>query len=136
MNQKYFDIVFQGLNDHIIMHSEIKAKVIDRPNTEIYPKIVVSEITNISTLNLGRMESYSLLGYEIGIYAKNTTINGKAMDAMDIARYLQGVVTDYMDYDLHMKRAMADYKDNIDNSLYCIIMRYNAKGSDYRSRFF
>lgn len=136
MNQEYFDIVFQGLKDHIKTHSEIKAKVLDRPNTEIYPKIVVTEITNTSTLNLGRMESYSLLGYEIGIYAKNATINGKAMDAMDIARYLQGVVADYMDYELHMKRAMSDYKDNVDNSLYCIIMRYNANGSDYRSRFF
>lgn len=70
MNQEYFDIVFQGLKDHIKTHSEIKAKVLDRPNTEIYPKIVVTEITNTSTLNLGRMESYSLLGYEIGIYAK------------------------------------------------------------------
>ncbi|MCR0433204.1 hypothetical protein MKC53_24790, partial [[Clostridium] innocuum] len=75
-------------------------------------------------------------GYEIGIYAKHATINGKAMDAMDIARYLQSVVADYMDYEIHMKRAMTDYKDNIDNSLYCIIMRYNANGSDYRSRFF
>ena len=136
MNQEYFDIVFQGLKDHIKTHSEIKAKVLDRPNTEIYPKIVVTEITNTSTLNLGRMESYSLLGYEIGIYAKNATINGKAMDAMDIARYLQSVVEDYMDYEIHMIRAMTAYKDNIDNSLYCIIMRYNANGSDYRSRFF
>ncbi len=136
MNQKFFDIVFQGLKNHIAEHSEIKAKVLDRPNTEIYPKIVVTEITNTSTINLGRMESYSLLGYEIGIYAKNATINGKAMDAMDIARYLQGVIADFMDYELHMKRAMADYKDNIDNSVYCIIMRYNTKGNDYRSRFF
>lgn len=72
----------------------------------------------------------------VSFYIKNATINGKAIDAMDIARYLQGIVADFMDYELHMKRAMADYKDNIDNSLYCIIMRYNAKGSDYRSRFY
>lgn len=136
MNPIYFDIVFASLKKYVEKNSKIKVKVLDRPNTEIYPKIVVSEITNTSLINIDRMESYSLLGYEIGIFAKNATIDGTVMDAKDIARYLQGIVADFMDYEAHMKRAMADYKDAIDNSLYCIIMRYNTKGCDYRSRFF
>lgn len=137
MNLMLYEMVYASLKEYIKNHSKVTTTVLKRPNGAKYPMITIQEISNITTSNASRMESYSNVGFEINIFANSTEINGEYQDSMDVARYLQSIVSDYMDYEVKFKRIMCEPTPIVNNDkLYRVTMRYTGNASDYRGCFF
>lgn len=132
MNLKLYEKVYTGLKQFILDNSELSPHVLKKPSGDLFPKVVVEEISNTSISNAGFMESVSLLGFEINIYAKDIG----AMDSMEVARSLTDLVSRYMDNQMKFKRIMAKPTPNVDDTIYRITMRYVTQASDYRGHFF
>ena len=89
MNLAVYETLFQLFKQYVNAHSEIPIKVLKKPNTQDFPKVVLTEITNIAASNSRYlMESYSVVGYEIDIYAKDLVVDGVSNDSMEVARYI------------------------------------------------
>ena len=54
-----------------------------------------------------RDRSYSVVGYEIDIYAKDLVVDGVSNDSMEVARYIESLVADFMEHEIGLKRVMA-----------------------------
>lgn len=137
MNLAVYETLFQLFKQYVNAHSEIPIKVLKKPNTQDFPKVVLTEITNIAASNSRYlMESYSVVGYEIDIYAIDLVVDGVSNDSMEVARYIESLVADFMEHEIGLKRVMAQPSPNIDDTIYRITMRYNGNISDYRGHFF
>lgn len=137
MNLMLYEMVYCSLKDYIKTNSKIGVKVLKRPNGTNYPMVTIQEISNISISNVNRMESYSNVSFEINIFANSMEVDSKLIDSMEVARYLQSIVSDYMDYEVRFKRIMAEPTPIVNNDkLYRITMRYTGNASDYRGCFF
>lgn len=137
MNIEMYDGLYKSLNEYIKANSKIRATVLRKPNSNIFPKIVIEEIASAARgFNGSYMESYSDITYEINIYTKTQEIDGSIEDSMDIARYLQSLISDFMEYHFRAKRVFCSPTPNIDDTVYRITMRYVTQASDYRGHFF
>lgn len=132
-----YEMVYASLKDYIQNHSKVSTTVLKRPNGTKYPMVTIQEISNITISNANKMESYSNVGFEINIFANSTEIDGEYQDSMDVARYIQMIVSEYMDYEVGFKRIMCEPTPIVNNDkLYRVTMRYTGNASDYRGRFF
>lgn len=137
MNLMLYEMVYASLKEYIKTHSKIAVTVLKRPNGTNYPMVTIQEISNTTLSNAGRIESYATIGFEINIFANSLEIDGNYHDSMDVARYLQSVVSDYMDYEVKFKRIMCEPTPIVNNDkLYRITMRYTGNASNYRGCFF
>lgn len=137
MNIELYEGLFNSLREYIKENSKFQIHVMQKPNSELFPKVIVEEIMNVSAVPTHyRMESLSNITYEINIYAKDAEIDGDFEDSMDIARYIQSIVSDYMEHKIHLKRVFCEPTPNIDDTVYRITMRYTGQASDYRGHFF
>lgn len=137
MNIEMYDGLYNSLNEYINENSKIRVAVLKKPNSNIFPKIVIEEIANAARGFSGSyMESYSDITYEINVYAKTQEVDGIVEDSMDIARYLQSLISEFMEYHFRAKRVFCSPTPNIDDNVYRITMRYTTQASDYRGHFF
>lgn len=138
MNTMGFDAAFEKLREYI--HEKSSFGVVDVSKTkegETYPKIVVSDIENsLIGKTSGGIETHSLIGMEINIYAKTKKVDGKVCSGRSITRALSLLVDDVLSDICGMERVTARSMDNADPSIDRFIMRYNATQNDQRNYFF
>lgn len=134
MNLHMYDMVYSGLTAFLKQKSKFEIFTYNLPSGDSdYPKVIFQEISNTS---IAVSDPHSLHGFEINIYAKDTGFEGDWITSIEVARYLQGIVDEYLSSVMRFKRVMAMPTPNIDNNIYRITMQYTAKSSDSRSCFF
>lgn len=137
INKSGFDCVFESIQQHLTLHSINSPVIKTTPTGDIYPLVVVDDADNPNVARTtDGIDSISLVGIEINIYAKEKTVGTKKMSGRSIAIELRGLIDEVCTDMYGMKRIMCKPTPNIDNAIYRITMRYNAKQNDNRSFFY
>lgn len=138
MNTNGFDRVYDTIKTVVLNNSEIgDVNISTTTEGSKYPKIVVSDIENsIASRTTGNMESISLIGIEINIYAKTKKVNGSIYTGRMQTRHLAKLVDAAVSDICGMSRITARSIDNADPQIDRYIMRYNGYQHDQRGFFY
>ena len=138
MNTNGFDKVYDTIKTVVLNNSEIgDVNISTTTEGSKYPKIVVSDIENsIASKTTGNMESISLIGIEINIYAKTKKVNGSIYTGRMQTRHLAKLVDVAVSDICGMSRITARAIDNADPQIDRYIMRYNGYQHDQRGFFY
>lgn len=138
MNTSGFDYVYAVVNKYVSAHSEIgNIDISTTTEGSDYPKIVMTDIENsISSRTTGGMESISLIGVEINIYAKTKTVNGSIKTGRQITRYIAELVDRAISEYCGLRRVTSRYMENADPQIDRYIMRYNGYQHDQKGFFY
>lgn len=138
MNTKGFDAVFDRLCSYIEENSIFNDTDISTTKEgDFYPKIVVSDIQNsVTSKTTGGIETHSLIGIELNIYAKAKKVDNKMYSGRSITRSLAETCDKVLGDLCGMTRVTARGMDNADPTIDRYIMRYNATQNDQRNFFY
>lgn len=138
MNIDVYDKLYQSLKQHLQenLGYDFEITKLSKKQTDRFPLVVFTEEDNVLSFSTLRgEETQSTLYYEINIFTRDKTINGKKCYAVEIARDISGHIDEVLNAKYHMNRLFCRPTPNLDDSIYRITMRYSARLNDNRVKF-
>ena len=138
MNIDVYDILYQNLKKHLKenLGYDFEITKLSKKQADRFPLIVFTEEDNaLSSSTLRKEETQSNLYYEINIFTRDKTINGKKYYAIEIARDISSHIDMVLGKKYRMNRLFCRPTPNLDDSIYRITMRYSVRLDDNRVKF-
>ena len=136
INNTMYDNVFKAIENYLNLANDFNPVVLNQPKGEQYPRVIVQMVTNSNIgRDFGGYSSFSNVGIEIDIYAKNMFSNGSQFADIEVAYNIAEDVSFVCEELFEMKRNMMQPTPNIDNETYRLTLRYSSLQDDKHSMF-
>lgn len=128
--------LIEGLNKHINDKCGFKVYLFEKPNTDLFPKVIFQRIASPSGNNIrNRIEAVQNVVYEINVFTKDLVIENNLYDSKEVAETISFFIREYMQYCVGLNTFLDQPTPNIDDTIYRITLQFKGQLHVYRGYF-